>query len=134
MASGRRHPGPAPELVGSPAGDVNQGKGCLSEWRELVAAQGFQPAQELRSFAHQALDVDRHACRPVGLKFFQALAQLGDGPMPVTPSPVVEADSDLEDSLVEVADRIRLGDPDGLKGLVLFEEFLAIELVDTGEQ
>lgn len=47
---------------------------------------------------------------------------------------MVEADSDLEYSLVEVADCIVLCDPDGLERFVLLEKLLTIELLDTGEQ
>ena len=47
---------------------------------------------------------------------------------------MVEADTNLEDALVEIADRIRLLDPDAFQGLVLLEEFLMVELLDPGEQ
>ena len=54
--------------------------------------------------------------------------------MPVTTSPVIEADPDLQDALVQVADRVRLGDPDALEGLVLLEEFPPVELLDAMKQ
>jgi hypothetical protein len=43
----------------------------------------------------------------------------------------MEADPDLEDALVQVADRVRLGDPDALQGLVLLEELPSVELLDA---
>lgn len=54
--------------------------------------------------------------------------------MPVAITPVVEADANLEDALVEVADRIGFPDPDPFQGLVLLEELLLVELLDPGEQ
>jgi hypothetical protein len=54
--------------------------------------------------------------------------------MPVALSPVVETDSHLEDALVQIADGIRLCYPDPFERFVLLEEFLLVELVDSGEQ
>jgi hypothetical protein len=54
--------------------------------------------------------------------------------MPVALSPVVEADTNLEDALVEIADRVRLLYPDAFQRFVLLEEFLLVELFDPGEQ
>jgi hypothetical protein len=54
--------------------------------------------------------------------------------MPVALAPVVETDADLQDALVEIADRIRLLDPDPFQGLMLLEELLLVELLDAGEQ
>jgi hypothetical protein len=47
---------------------------------------------------------------------------------------VIEANSNLEDALVEVADWIRLSDPDRLQGLVLLPELAAVELLDAVKQ
>jgi len=54
--------------------------------------------------------------------------------MPVALAPVVKADADLEDALVEIADGVRLADPDALERFVLLEELLLIELFDPGQQ
>src|SRR2546427_13180841 len=62
------------------------------------------------------------------------MAELRHGPAPVTAPPVIEADPDLQDPLVEVANRVRLVDPDALERLVLLEELLPVELVDAVEQ
>lgn len=88
----------------------------------------------MRRLPHEAVDVDCHTGRPVGLQFFQALAQLGHRSMPVALSPVVEADTYLKDALIEIADRVRLLYPDAFQSFVLLEEFLLVELFDPGEQ
>jgi hypothetical protein len=54
--------------------------------------------------------------------------------MPVALSPVVETDSHLEDALVQITHRIRLGYPDPFECFVLLEELLLVELLDPGEQ
>jgi len=43
---------------------------------------------------------------------------------------VLETHADLEDALVEVADRVALCEPFLLKRLVLLEELSAVELLD----
>src|SRR5215204_2466240 len=47
---------------------------------------------------------------------------------------MVESDTDLEDALVEITDRVRLVNPGSLERLVLFEELTAIELGDPLQQ
>lgn len=47
---------------------------------------------------------------------------------------MVKADAHLENALVEVANRIGLGDPDILERFMLFEERLPVEFLDAREQ
>jgi hypothetical protein len=47
---------------------------------------------------------------------------------------VVETDSHLEDALVQITYRVRLGYPDLFECFVLLEERLLVELLDPGEQ
>ena len=90
--------------------------------------------EERSSIVYQALHVDGQAVGPVWLEFLEPLPELGHGSMPVSLPPVVKADADLEDPLVQVADRIELCDPDGFERFVLFEKLLAVELLNTGDQ
>src|SRR5690606_37308683 len=53
---------------------------------------------------------------------------------PVAATQMVEPDVDLEDPLVEEADRIRLGAPDIFQDLVALEELAGVEEGDPGEQ
>ena len=104
------------------------------EGSQVISPAAFDLRQQESGFSNEAIDVDRHAGRPVRLQLLQSLAQLDDGPMPVAITPVVEADANLEDALVEVADRVGLPDPDPFQGLVLLEEFLLVELFYPGDQ
>jgi hypothetical protein len=54
--------------------------------------------------------------------------------MKVPAAPVVEADADLEDSVIETADRRARVAPQDLERLVLLEEFAGVELLDAVEQ
>ena len=102
--------------------------------REVIASAALKIGKQETGFAREAFDVDRHAARPVRFEFFQTLAKLGDGAMPVALAPMVKADAHLENALVEVANRIGLGDPDILERFMLFEERLPVEFLDAREQ
>ena len=74
----------------------------------------------------EAIDVDLHAATPERL-------EVGDPPSPQPPgaagvaaTQVLEADADLQDALVEVADRVALLEPLELEGFVLLEELAAV--------
>ena len=54
--------------------------------------------------------------------------------MMISVAPVVEADADLQDAVVEPADRCARSAPQGLEGLVLIEELAGIELLDAADQ
>src|ERR1700716_3542716 len=49
-------------------------------------------------------------------------------------APVMEADADLEDTVVQAADRRACIAPEELEGLVLFEELAGVELLETADQ
>ena len=87
-----------------------------------------------RGFLDEPLDIDRHTGGTVGLELGETMAELRHGAPPVPPAPVIEANADLQDALIEVSHRVWLVDPDSLERLVLLEELLAVELVDPAEQ
>src|SRR5205823_8951780 len=85
-------------------------------------------------FADQALDIDRHASRSVRFQLGEPVSEFRHGSLPVAAPPVIEADPNLQDALVEVAHLVRLANPDAFQRLVLLEEFLAVELLDAAQQ
>src|SRR5260370_9791109 len=101
------------------------------KWGALIGAARLQLGAQRAGFADQPLDIDRHARRPVGLQLGQPVTELGDGSLPIASPPVIEANPDLQDALIEVAHRVRLMDPDALERLVLLEELLAVEPLDA---
>jgi hypothetical protein len=113
---------------------VNHGQPDGGKFRQVLTPAALEIGKQEAGLAHEALDVNGHAARPIGLELVQALAHFGDRAVPVALSPVVEADPDLEDPLVQVADRVRLGDPDALQGLVLLEELPPVELLDAVQE
>lgn len=54
--------------------------------------------------------------------------------MVVAVAPVVEADPDLQDPVIETADRRARVTPERLEGLVLFEELAGVELLDAADE
>src|ERR1700682_698813 len=62
------------------------------------------------------------------------MAELRHGSAPGAAPPVVEANPDLQDALIEVANGVGLVDPDPLERLVLLEELLPVELGDAMKQ
>jgi hypothetical protein len=54
--------------------------------------------------------------------------------MVVAVAPVMEADTDLQDPVIEAADRRACLTPERLEGLVLFEELAGVELLDAADQ
>src|SRR2546429_4960605 len=95
---------------------------------------GFQLRTRRGRFAHQPLDIDCHTDRPVRFQLGEPVPEFRHGSLPVAPPPVIEADANLQDALVEVAHLVRLANPDAFERLVLLEEFLAVELLDTVQQ
>lgn len=53
--------------------------------------------------------------------------------MKVAPPPVMETDADLEDAVIEAADRCVRVAPEQLERLMLFEELPGVELLYTVE-
>jgi hypothetical protein len=54
--------------------------------------------------------------------------------MKVPAAPVVEADTHLEDAVIEAAHRSGRVAPEELERLVLLEELAGVELLDTAEE
>jgi hypothetical protein len=54
--------------------------------------------------------------------------------MKIAASPVMEADADLEDAVIQVAHRRARITPQELEGLVLLEELAGVELLDAVEE
>ena len=52
----------------------------------------------------------------------------------VAVAPVMEADTDLQDPVIEAADRCACVTPERLEDLVLFEELTGIELLDAADE
>jgi hypothetical protein len=52
----------------------------------------------------------------------------------VAVAPVMEADADLQDPVIEAADRSACLTPQRLEGLVLFEELAGVELLDAADE
>jgi hypothetical protein len=110
------------------------------EARDERAVEALEPADALElgeaalGVGHEAIDVDLHAATPERL-------EVGDPPSPQPPgaagvaaTQVLEADADLQDALVEVADRVALLEPLELEGFVLLEELTAVELLDAAAE
>lgn len=101
---------------------------------EAIGSELLQLLSQPARLLDQPLYVDVHTSRAVRLELCQSLAELGNSAAPVPPLPVVEANPDLKDALIEVSNRVRFLDPDPLEGFVLLEELLVIELLDAFEQ
>jgi hypothetical protein len=110
------------------------------EARDERAVEALEPADALElgeaalGVGDEAIDVDLHAATPERL-------EVGDPPSPQPPgaagvaaTQVLEADADLQDALVEVADRVALLEPLELEGFVLLEELTAVELLDAAAE
>ena len=54
--------------------------------------------------------------------------------MEVAVAPVMEADADLQDAVIQISIRGARLTPEELEGLVLLEELAAVELGDAAEQ
>jgi len=103
----------------------------------LTPMTGEPPLQvivEFPGFDDEAFHIDGHAGGPIGFELGQAVSEFRHGASPVSPSPVVEADADLQDALVEVADGVRFMDPNFFERFVLLEELMPVELLDAAKE
>jgi hypothetical protein len=82
----------------------------------------------------QTVDVHVHAAAAERLEVGDAAPPQSSGARGVAAPQVLEADADLQDPLVEVADGVALGEPLLLERLVLLEELAAVELLDSAPQ
>lgn len=101
---------------------------------EPADADALELGEAALGVGDEAIDVDLHAAKLERL-------EVGDPPSPQPPgaagvaaAQVLEADTDLQDALVEVADRVALLEPLELEGLVLLEELAAVELLDAAAE
>src|SRR5919109_2207697 len=103
------------------------------------AVEALEPsgadAVELREAAlgvrDQAVHVDAHAPAAERLEVSDPPPPEPPRPVRVPASQVLEAHADLQDPLVEVADRVGLLDPLHLERLVLLEELAPVEFLDA---
>src|SRR3989454_8093123 len=104
------------------------------ELRETGGSEAFDLAQRRRRIVEQRLDVDALAPRRKRREIPRTARQQVDGAVMIQAAELIERDADLQDALVEIADVATLGAPEQLEGLVLLEEFAAIELLDAFEE
>src|SRR2546422_2530284 len=104
------------------------------ELRQTGRSQPFDLAQCRRRIVEQRLDVDALAPRRKRREIARTPRQQVDRAVMIQAAELVERDADLQDALVEIADVATLGAPQQLEGLVLLEEFAAIELLDAFEE
>ena len=79
-------------------------------------------------------DVDRLACRREWAEPFDPFFEKDGGTVKVAAAPVMEADPDLQDPVIQTADRRGRVAPEQLERLVLLEELIAVELLDAAEK
>src|SRR2546428_2735311 len=104
------------------------------ELRQTGRAEVFALARRRRRIVEQRLDVDALAPRRKRREIPRTARQQVDGAVMIQAAELIERDADLQDALVEIADVATLGAPEQLEGLVLLEEFAAIELLDAFEE
>ena len=94
----------------------------------------MQPRQDRACLRAEPRDVHPEAGPLRGGQVGQAAAELVHRAPVVAAPQVVEPDANLQDALVEVADRVRLRPPDVLQSLVALPVFPGVELGDAREQ
>src|SRR5256712_5081736 len=104
------------------------------ELRETGGSEAFDLPQRRRRIVEQRLDVDALAPRRKRREIPRTARQQVDGAVMIQAAELIERDADLQDALAEIADRVTLAAPEQLEGLVLLEEFAAIELLDAFEE
>src|SRR5207245_7248004 len=76
-------------------------------------------------------DVDPLTGRHERSQAVDALLEKDRCAMEVATPPVMKGDADLQDAVVEIADRRARGAPEEFEGLVLLEELARVELLDA---
>lgn len=107
--------------------------------REVVLAhsQGTEPDELVARRARVADergDVDALARRGERREPRDALLEQDARAVMIPVAPVMEPDADLQDAVVQAADRRACAAPEQLQGLVLLEELSGVELLDAAEQ
>ncbi len=100
-----------------------------SLWTELEQLRA-QP----RRVADEPFHVHSLANRREWSQLVEPFGQQDRRAVEVAARPVVEADPDLEDPVVEVADGLVGRTPEELEGLVLLEELAGVQLLDRADQ
>src|SRR2546426_1000495 len=98
---------------------------------DLLAPQRFRDPQRADAKALQLANV---VARGRGGERLDALVEEGGGAVEVAVAPVVKAHADLQDPVVQRADRRARVAPQKLERLVLLEELAGVELLDAPDQ
>ena len=99
-----------------------------------VRSKGDEPVARGGGVADERGDVDPLACRSERAQARDALVEQDARAVVVAVAPVMEPDPDLQDAVIEAADRRSRVAPQGLEGLVLLEELARVELLDAMSQ
>src|SRR5688572_9589895 len=99
-----------------------------------VGAYGDQPLARGGRVGHERAHFNALTVRSEGPQTLDPLLQERGGAMEVAVAPVVEADADLEDPVVQAAHRCASVAPEELERLVLVEELAGVELLDAADQ
>src|SRR3712207_5681159 len=85
---------------------------------DSCCAERIECGQHRARLSPEPGHIDPEAGGGGGRKVAQAAAELIDRAAPIPPAQMVEADTDLQDPLVEVADMVRLRSPEVFQCLV----------------
>ena len=110
---------------------VDFGEGSEIEVGHAVGAEGDYLVADLGGFFYKAGDVYSEAGVAEWGKVGYATVDVVDRAPVVLQAELVEADSDAEDALVDVADGARLDHPDLFERFVLLEVFALVELFEA---
>src|SRR5436190_7017379 len=99
---------------------------------DALGTQLYDPVAHVGGFADEASHIHTQALVAERLKIGDAAIDVVDGTAIVAQPQLVEADADLKDALVEIAQRSRLKYPDFFERFVLLKVFTAIELLEPG--
>ncbi len=95
-----------------------------------IGAERTHLVQHARRFIDQSLHVDAHTARRIRLEVIDAAREDNRRSAIIPARDVMEADADLEDAFVKIADGLILfGTPHRFKCFVLVPIFAAIELL-----
>ena len=99
----------------------------------LVLLEEFSGV-ELLDAADERRDIDTLARRRERPESSDPFLEEDARAVVVAVAPVMEADTDLQDPVIEAADRRAGVTPQRLEGLVLFEELAGVELLDAADE
>jgi len=99
-----------------------------------LGAKGDEPFARCGGIGDERLHFDAVAARRKRSQTFDPLLEQSRRAVEVPVAPVMETDADLEDPVIQAADRRAGIAPKELEGLVLLEELAGVELLDTVDQ